>query len=459
MPHGLKVARLAEVEGPQVEGELPPPGREPVVRVRSPPRAAPPRKKARKADSYAAKVDKLVSEFAEIKSLLFNLQPVRLASISQAEAPTTPEWDGDALSTRASCSQFYEDRPGQGEAEASTQASEGGSQHVGSGSRAGSEATPATVKPVVRMALARLGLDEAPADIAPASAFFRRVPPLDTFSVPPSQPYIEELHRCWPDPRYLSHHTSNSRALASMQNASKHGLDRMPAVELTIASLIVAPEEVLRPNARCPRPQCRITDDLLTKCYDTAARMGRIGNSLQSSSADASVQSLSDTSLQAFAFMTRELGRLMASLTLARRQVWLAQSPLSEPCRRTLRTLPVVPGELFGPPAQQALDRGIQANQTRQQFASLRGAASLPRQQPPQVFRGIRLTTVSDPTRRQALSQEVSTLLEKKAIEIVDPQTQQEAILQILLHFREDRRVRPECLQLWVWPLRGLIHL
>ena len=46
------------------------------------------------------------------------------------------------------------------------------------------------------------------------------------------------------------------------------------------------------------------------------------------------------------------------------------------------------------------------------------------RRRPP-VFRGIRLTTVSDPTRRQALSQEVSTLLEKKAIEIVDPQTQQ----------------------------------
>ncbi|CAL8378842.1 unnamed protein product [Boreogadus saida] len=50
----------------------------------------------------------------------------------------------------------------------------------------------------------------------------------------------------------------------------------MPAVGLTI----VAPEEVLRPNARCPRPQCRITDDLLTKCYDTAAHMGHIGNSL-----------------------------------------------------------------------------------------------------------------------------------------------------------------------------------
>ncbi|CAL8316590.1 unnamed protein product [Boreogadus saida] len=241
---------MISVEGPQVPLQ----GREPVVRVRSPPRAAPPRKKARKADGYAAKVDKLVSEFAEIKSLLFNLQPVRLAStqgsIPQAEAPTTPEWDGDVLSTRSSCSQCYEDRPGQDEA--SNQASEDGSQH----------------------------------------------------------PYIEELHRCWPEPRSLSHHTSDGRALASMQNGSKHGLNRIPAVEPTISSVIVAPEEVLRPNARCPRPQCRITDGLLTKCYETAAR-------------------------------TRELGRLMSSLTLARRKVWLAQSPLSEPCRRTLRTLPV----------------------------------------------------------------------------------------------------------------------
>ncbi|KAK0141923.1 hypothetical protein N1851_020394 [Merluccius polli] len=75
-------------------------------------------------------------------------------------------------------------------------------------------------------------------------------------------------------------------------------------------------------DARCPRPQCRITDDFLVKCYDTAARMGRIGNSwshlilalsqsLQSSSVDASVHSLSDGSLQVFALMTRELGRLM----------------------------------------------------------------------------------------------------------------------------------------------------
>ncbi len=111
--------------------------------------------------------------------------------------------------------------------------------------------------------------------------------------------------------------------------------------------------------------------------------MGRIGNSLshlmlalsqslQSSGSDTPTQDLSDATIQSIAFMTRELGRLMSTLTQACRQVWLAQSPLSEACRKTLRDLPVVPRQLFGPAAQQTLESSVQANQTRQQFADLR---------------------------------------------------------------------------------------
>ncbi|MEQ2161414.1 hypothetical protein GOODEAATRI_009429 [Goodea atripinnis] len=85
--------------------------------------------------------------------------------------------------------------------------------------------------------------------------------------------------------------------------------------------------------------------------------MGRIGNSLshlmlglssslESVPLDQSTQGLLDTSLQAFAQMTRELGRTLSTLVHARRQVWLVQSPLTEPCRKMLRALPVVPGEL-----------------------------------------------------------------------------------------------------------------
>ncbi|CAL8271024.1 unnamed protein product [Merluccius merluccius] len=42
--------------------------------------------------------------------------------------------------------------------------------------------------------------------------------------------------------------------------------------------------------------------------------------------------------------------------------------------RRALRTLPVVPGQLFGVAAQQALERTLQVTQARQQFTSLRQA-------------------------------------------------------------------------------------
>ena len=64
-----------------------------------------------------------------------------------------------------------------------------------------------------------------------------------------------------------------------MQEAGSYGLDRMAPVNPTIASLIVSPDEALRPDAHYPRPQCRLTDDLLVRAYNIAARVGQIGNS------------------------------------------------------------------------------------------------------------------------------------------------------------------------------------
>src|SRR4029434_7163925 len=89
----------------------------------------------------------------------------------------------------------------------------------------------------------------------------------------------------------------------------------------------------------------RMTDDLIVKSDDAAARTARIGNSmshlmlsltqtLQVTEDASASQGLCDSSLQAFAYMSRELGRLMSYLTLAGRQIWVAQSPLAEPGRR-----------------------------------------------------------------------------------------------------------------------------
>ena len=71
---------------------------------------------------------------------------------------------------------------------------------------------------VLRTALAHLRLDAAQTESAQASAFFRRNPVPATFSVPPSEEYLKELHACWRDTRALSHSTSDARTLAAMQN-------------------------------------------------------------------------------------------------------------------------------------------------------------------------------------------------------------------------------------------------
>lgn len=113
-------------------------------------------------------------------------------------------------------------------------------------------------------------------------------------------------------------------------------------------------------------PQGMFKDDLLTEGYDIAPRMERMTNLLphfvlaisapfQTAGVDSKARTLNGISLQVTAFITRDLGRMLSPLTMACRQVWLAQTPLSETCRRTLRTLPVVPCQMFGPAALEAL--------------------------------------------------------------------------------------------------------
>ncbi|MEQ2231352.1 hypothetical protein ILYODFUR_038610 [Ilyodon furcidens] len=92
-------------------------------------------------------------------------------------------------------------------------------------------------------------------------------------------------------------------------------------------------------------------DGLLCRAYDSGARMGRIGNSLAHLMLGLSSLLKSvplDQSTRGFALMTRELGLTLSTLVHARRQLCLVQSPLTEPCRRALRALPVVPGVSSG---------------------------------------------------------------------------------------------------------------
>ncbi|KAK0149825.1 hypothetical protein N1851_009418 [Merluccius polli] len=391
MPRAVRASRLAEVE--HLLGQAPEPGQ---LTPAQQSQAQPSRPKRRAAETagassgrrakeskLASKVDQLTEELNQMKSLVLAIRSGTGAGDTGAPAPPTVvfEPEDDALSLVASATEFAD----YGADTVPQDTASGHGSGVSSRSSAHSGGTGSednSMGVIIRMALARLQLDVPQVQPAPASAFFRRGPAPATFTVPPSEEYLRELHACWRDTRALSHTTSDGRTLAAMQDAAKFGLARMPAVEPAIAALVVSPEEALRPDARCPRPQCRVTDDLLAKAYDAAARMGRIGNSLshlmlalsaslQEATVDASVHSFGDASLQAFALMSRELGRLMSTLVQARRQVWLAQSPLTETCRRTLCSVPVEPGEVFGSAALEALERTVQARQTRQQLSGL----------------------------------------------------------------------------------------
>lgn len=382
LPRALRVARLAQLTS---DTDAPPPSGHVGAPTRRSKRkgessiAAPPKRRTRSDSALSSKVERLSAELAEMRSLFQSRQSdvdaVSEPTVSTPTMPTLPPED-DVLSLAASASQFFEEY-----GDDSERVSEAGS--FSSARSSLSDLEDASMQSVLRLALERLGVAvPQPAEAAPESAFFRRERAPPAFTVPPSVEYLRELHACWRDPSALSRLSADGRALAAMHNAAEVGLERMPAVEPAIASLIVSPEEALRSTVRCPRPQCRVTDDILYRTYSAGARAGRIGNSLahlmfalsgtlQEGTAPANSVNFSDAALQAFALLTRELGRMMSLLCQARRHLWLAQSPLTEASRKTLRSVPVVPGELFGPSAQEALERTIQASETRQQLSSL----------------------------------------------------------------------------------------
>ncbi|MEQ2186596.1 hypothetical protein GOODEAATRI_030277 [Goodea atripinnis] len=61
-------------------------------------------------------------------------------------------------------------------------------------------------------------------------------------------PFLSLHQRSWWDPRALSRLSTDGRVLAAMHESVKAGLDCMPAVEPTVASLIVSRDEALCPD-------------------------------------------------------------------------------------------------------------------------------------------------------------------------------------------------------------------
>ncbi|MED6234244.1 hypothetical protein ATANTOWER_025253 [Ataeniobius toweri] len=208
------------------------------------------RKRAKSDQGLATRVEKLSKELAEMKSLLHSDASLPTAGLSSPPMPDLSV-EEDVLSLAASASQFRDEEEAQ-----SSQASETGSFSLQS---AVGEPSDGSMREVMCMALRQLQL-ELPLrqESASGSAIFRHGRAPTPFSVPPSEEYLRELHTCWRDLRALSRLSTDGRVLAAMHESVKAGLDCMPAVEPAVASLIVSPDEALRPDVRCPRTQVRL---------------------------------------------------------------------------------------------------------------------------------------------------------------------------------------------------------
>ncbi|KAG5281851.1 hypothetical protein AALO_G00049500 [Alosa alosa] len=221
--------------------------------------------KRTKSDPLAQKVDFLVSEFAQIKALLevFQRPDVQPASGSATSAsthdppppvlsPAVSVSEDDVLSIRASESLRTVDESAEDVAELVSYGSDSNSLED-CGSLGSMGAGPALgLRPAIQLALACPGVDAPPAEADAQSAFFRQTPTATTLCVPPSAPFMEELQRCWADPRRFSHLPSDCRALANMQGASSCGLDKMPSIEPALAGLILSPDESFETRRALP---------------------------------------------------------------------------------------------------------------------------------------------------------------------------------------------------------------
>ncbi|CAJ1061424.1 LOW QUALITY PROTEIN: uncharacterized protein LOC114481864 [Xyrichtys novacula] len=158
----------------------------------------------------------------------------------------------DTLSLAASATHFHEygDRDGS-ERDGVSQVSDQGS-HSSAQTLLPEE--DGSMRAIPRMALERLGLPiPQQAEPAPVSAFFRRRPTSTAFAILHAEDFIKELHACWRDSKACSRVSADGHTLAAMHDTAGVGLDHMPAIEPSIASLIVFPNEALRQDTRCPR--------------------------------------------------------------------------------------------------------------------------------------------------------------------------------------------------------------
>ncbi|MGH0167401.1 UNVERIFIED_CONTAM: hypothetical protein FKN15_057587 [Acipenser sinensis] len=242
---------------------------------------------------------------------------------------------------------------------------------------------------VVERAARHLGVDWPASEPTRRSLF--ELPSAHTLQsriLPAFPDFIKEVQSTWGAPASTPA-TSRKAAAFNMHGASEAGLASFPPVGAAFAALVKAPTlSGLAKDPSCPNRQCRITEAHLKKGYAAATEAVRLSNvaSLLTVYQAALLRDLPEcpsaalrTELGTVAQLlvklaqlnARAQGRSIASLVVARRQLWLSQARVQEPDKVPLLDAPISPGHTFGPAVEEMLQRSVKAREASQQLAKM----------------------------------------------------------------------------------------
>ncbi|MGH0159869.1 UNVERIFIED_CONTAM: hypothetical protein FKN15_038438 [Acipenser sinensis] len=200
------------------------------------------------------------------------------------------------------------------------------------------------------------------------------------------------VHSSWDCPGSRPSVLKQAAPLASLEGAEELGLAGFPPVDSTIAALVMAQQVGgLARDPACPNPQCKVTETHLKRVYAAEAQVTRLSNTASVLMAymdgvlreaplpepvATELRLLSSTLLQISGLQGQALGRRLASLIVACRQLWLSQATVPDTDKATQLDAPISPVHTFGPVIEEILQRSHREREASRQVAALllRGA-------------------------------------------------------------------------------------
>ena len=223
--------------------------------------------------------------------------------------------------------------------------------------------------------------------LLPVSRFEERDAPRPAWARVPLLPDFEaEVLAQFHTPARACRWSSVSRRLANVSEAGRIGCDRPPPLDQSLAALVSPAGSALGPTS-CPSRNCRTMDGFLLRTHSAMAVQAKLANTtailslyvrhLSHVAGDTKEEIQLVSSLLSLAAKEQAVaaGKAIASLWVARRHLWLAQSRFQPADRTSLIGLPVEPTAMFGSGALTMLQ---QAQEARRYASELSGPFAYP---------------------------------------------------------------------------------